>query len=81
MDNLKVLVLSNFFFCHYVFKKPSTAEVSESVYMRKRVNPFPHTTNQQQTKWKSSINEYFILKKNFKAELITLWKKREISHR
>ena len=48
MDNLKLkvenivtkeklLVLSNFFFCHYVFKKPSTAEASESVYMRERV--------------------------------------------
>ena len=32
--------LSNFFFCHYVFKKPSAAEASESVYMRERVNPF-----------------------------------------
>ena len=27
-------------FCHYVFKKPSAAEASESVYMRERVNPF-----------------------------------------
>ena len=34
----KLLVLSNFFFCHYVFKKPSAAEASESVYMRERVN-------------------------------------------
>ena len=33
----KLLVLSNFFFCHYVFKKPSAAEASESVYMRERV--------------------------------------------
>ena len=33
----KLLVLSNFFFCHYVFKKLSAAEVSESVYMRERV--------------------------------------------
>ena len=47
MDNLKVenivekgelLVLSNFFFCHYVFKKLFAAEASESVYMRGRVN-------------------------------------------
>ena len=30
--------MSNFFFCHYVFKKPSAAEASESVYMRDRVN-------------------------------------------
>ena len=30
-------VLSNFFFCHYVFKKPSAAEASESVYMREKV--------------------------------------------
>ena len=34
----KLLVLSNFFFCHYVFKKLSAAEVSESIYMRERVN-------------------------------------------
>ena len=27
----------NFFFCHYVFKKPSAAEASESVFMRERV--------------------------------------------
>ena len=35
----KLLVLSNFFFCHYVFKKLSAAEASESVYMRERVKP------------------------------------------
>ena len=29
--------MSNFFFCHYVFKKLSAAEASESVYMRERV--------------------------------------------
>ena len=34
----KLHVLCNFFFCHYVFKKPSAAEASESVYMRERVN-------------------------------------------
>ena len=28
----------NFFFCHYVFKKLSAAEASESVYVRERVN-------------------------------------------
>ena len=27
----------NFFFCYYVFKKPSAAEASESGYMRERV--------------------------------------------
>ena len=31
-------VSSNFFFCHYVFKKPSAAEASETVYMRRRDN-------------------------------------------
>ena len=31
-QNEKLLVLSNFFFCHYVFKKLSAAEASESVY-------------------------------------------------
>ena len=34
----KLHILCNFFFCHYVFKKPSAAEASESVYMRERVN-------------------------------------------
>ena len=29
--------MCNFFFYHYVFKKPSAAEASESVYMRERV--------------------------------------------
>ena len=29
---------NNFFFCHYVFKKLSAAEASESVYIRERVN-------------------------------------------
>ena len=28
----------NFFFRHYVFKKPSAAEASESLYIRERVN-------------------------------------------
>ena len=37
----KLLVLSIFLFCHYVFKKPSAAEASESVYMRERVNVDP----------------------------------------
>ena len=36
-----LLVLRNFFFCHYVFKKPSAAEASESVYMRERVKQPP----------------------------------------
>ena len=27
-----------FLFCHYVFKKPSATEASESIYMRERVN-------------------------------------------
>ena len=34
----KLHSLCNFFFCQYVFKKPSAAEASESVYMRERVN-------------------------------------------
>ena len=36
----KLHILCNFFFCHYVFKKPSAAEASESVYMRERVKHF-----------------------------------------
>ena len=31
------IVLSNFFFCHYVFKKLSAADASESIYMRERL--------------------------------------------
>ena len=33
----KLLVLSNFFFCRHVFKNPSAAESSESVYLRESV--------------------------------------------
>ena len=33
----KLLIMSNFFICHHVFKKPSAAEASESVYMREIV--------------------------------------------
>ena len=36
----KLHILCNFFFCHYVFKKPSAAEASESVYMRERVKQY-----------------------------------------
>ena len=32
------LVLSSFFFCQHVFKKPSTAEASESVFIRESIN-------------------------------------------
>ena len=35
-------VLCNFFFCYYVFKKPSAKEASESVYMRERVKQQGH---------------------------------------
>ena len=34
MENI---VLCNFFFCHYVFKKLSAVKASESIYMRERV--------------------------------------------
>ena len=30
--------MSNFFFCHYVFKKLSAAEASESIFIRERIN-------------------------------------------
>ena len=43
-------ILSNFFFCHYV--------VTESVYMRKRVNPFPHTdASLQQTTFENIVTK------------------------
>ena len=32
----KLLIFSNFFFCHYVFKNSSAAEAAESVYVRER---------------------------------------------
>ena len=46
MDNLYIWVkmenivarFEQFLLCHYVFKKPSAAEASESVYIRERVN-------------------------------------------
>ena len=41
----KFLVLSNYFFCHYVFKNPSAAEASESVYMREKVIRWPCQKN------------------------------------
>ena len=37
MQKEKLLILSNFFFCHYVFKEPSVADKPESVFMRERV--------------------------------------------
>ena len=43
-ESTKLLVLSNSIFCQQVFKKLFAAELSESIYMRKRVNPFQHTT-------------------------------------
>ena len=39
----KLLVLSNFFIYHYVFKKPSAAEASESIYMRERVKELAYS--------------------------------------
>ena len=41
----KLLVLSNFFLCRHVFKEPSAAEASESVYMRERVNTLTESSN------------------------------------
>ena len=44
----KLLVLINFFFCHYiyVFKKPAAAEVSESIYEGKgKVKPLKSVEN------------------------------------
>ena len=38
-------VLCNFFFCHYVLKKLSAAEASESVFMRERVKYSVHLYN------------------------------------
>ena len=34
----KLLALSKFFYCHYVFKKPSAAEALKRVYIKARVN-------------------------------------------
>ena len=35
-DDFEHILSKNRIFCYYVFKKPSAAEVSESVYMRER---------------------------------------------
>ena len=49
----KLLLLSNFFFCHYVFKKPSAAEASDSDKVRERVKIFPRRLQRRQKaiKW------------------------------
>ena len=44
----KLLVLSNFFFCHYVFKKPSAAGQQKASIWGKGLNSFLYTTNLQQ---------------------------------
>ena len=49
--------MCNFFFCHYVFKKPSAAEASESIYMRERV------------KLKQAENDLYIFKKSLENTL------------
>ena len=56
----KLLVLSNFFFSHYVFKMLPAAEASESIYLRERVNPFLHIckTNLQQMTLKASRHKH-----------------------
>ena len=41
-----------FLFCHYVFKKPSAAEASESVNMRERVN---HSQTGEQTQTGNTV--------------------------
>ena len=76
MENL--LVLRNFFLCHYVFKKPSAAEASESVYMRERVNLFPHSTNLEKTNFKTS-GRYLRKTKFMKVSFLkTLWQKAKL---
>ena len=47
----KLHVLCNFFFCHYVFKNPSAADASESVYMRERVKVV-----NKDIAWKGPVN-------------------------
>ena len=37
----EIACFGNFSFGHYVFKKLSAAEASESIYMRERFTPFP----------------------------------------
>ena len=60
----KLLVLSNFFFCHNVFKKLSAAEASEIVYMRKR-NKRHKLTNKWSNDWfdrvTSTLYEIYII--------------------
>ena len=52
----KMLVLSNFFFCHYVFKKLSAAEASESVYIREWVKIQPFLSLSQRKKEKEKMS-------------------------
>ena len=53
-----------FFLCQFVFKKPSAAEVSESVDMRERVNSFQYykcfLTSLQKMKFENIIAKWAI---------------------
>ena len=54
--------LAIFFFYHYVFKKPSAAEASESVYMRERVKKCKNKTVNQTYNFNSM---YSLIQKMF----------------
>ena len=62
--------MSNFFFCHYVFKKPSAAEASESVYMRERVKNINKILNRAESiVTKGEILFFRLLQRRQKASL------------
>ena len=88
----KLLVLSNFFFCHYIFKKSSAAEASERIYMRfERVNVitrfwqifFPSFVNHETINWLVINLNPFPYKNAFwrvcsRQLLTTLWQKEKL---
>ena len=75
----KFLVLSNFFFCHYVFKKPSAAETSKSVLEHAfKSCPFPHVDAFWQIKtkiWKNFLNTTLMIEDSWRH-----YDKRRIAH-
>ena len=63
--------MSNFLFCHYVFKKPSAAEASESVFMKERVQ----SVLQLEYKKKFNLTNFENMKfKQIWKIMICIWK-------
>ena len=79
--------MCNFFFCHYVFKKPSATEASESFYMRERVKGFK-LCKVESLFWRQYIHNTNVLVFSYPLLLVDafwsnckiLWQKEKIAH-